>query len=88
MNRSFTLVLTKGRYVVSEADAERVLKSVQDQDAHVLVRADMLGDGLVYSPVRIVVSHVIAVVENDASATAGPTIRPKSGGSLFLIERP
>lgn len=70
MGHSFTVILTKGRYVVSEADAEIVLKGVEEQRPHVLVRADMFGDGLAYSPVRIVVAHVIAVVANDPPVVA------------------
>lgn len=65
MERSFTVILTKGRYVISESDAELILRSVEEKRAHVLVRADMLGDGLAFSPVRIVIAHVIAVVSNE-----------------------
>lgn len=65
MDQSFTVVLTKGRYVVRESDAHEILTAIERKAAHVLVRADMLGDGVTFSPVRIVVQHVIAVVANE-----------------------
>lgn len=67
----FTVVLTKGCYVVAQQDAEAVLKAVEDQQPHVLVRADLLGDGLVFSPVRLVTAHVIAVVANEQADPVG-----------------
>jgi len=56
--------MTRGALVVSEDDANRVLQAVEKHELHVLVSADTMGDGLYTNPVRIIVSHVIAVIEN------------------------
>lgn len=62
---TFTIVMTTGAYVVNEEYAEQVLAAVERRDPHVLVEADLLGDGLYHSPIRIVTAHVTAVVKND-----------------------
>lgn len=56
--------MTKGAYVVEAQDAERVLEAVTQRDAHVLVRADLTGGGEFFASIRLVVAHVIAVIEN------------------------
>lgn len=63
----FTINLTRGAYVVRQADADKILRAVEQNEPHILVEADLLGDGLYYSPVRIIVQHVIAVVKNKKS---------------------
>lgn len=60
------MVLSKGAYVVRPHDAERILEAIDRSDRHVLVEADLLGDGIHYSAVRLVTAHVIAVVKNEA----------------------
>lgn len=70
MENTFTIVLTKGRFVVDESDAAAVLRAVEEHSPHVLVRADMLGDGLAYAPVRVVTAHVIAVTANEQTQAA------------------
>jgi len=56
--------MTRGMYVVGADDAERVLRAIEDHEAHVLVNADTMGDGLYEVPTRVVIAHVMAVVEN------------------------
>lgn len=68
MERSFTITLSNGAYVVGEADAERILAAVERNEPHTLVNADTFGDGLHMSAVRIVTQHVISVIENRAVA--------------------
>jgi tRNA U38,U39,U40 pseudouridine synthase TruA len=65
MDTLFTINLTRGAYVVRQPDAERMLQAISARESHALVKADILGDGLYYSPVRIVVDHVISIVENE-----------------------
>ena len=62
--RKFTIRMTRGMFVVSEDDANRVLEAVEKDETHVLVSADTMGDGLYVVPVQLIVSHVIALVEN------------------------
>jgi hypothetical protein len=71
METLFTVNLSRGAYVVRLEDAERVLRAIEDRAPHVLVAADQLGDGLHFAPVRIVVSHVISVLENEIETTQG-----------------
>jgi hypothetical protein len=73
----FTINLSRGAYVVRLQDAERVLRAVEERSPHVLVEADLLGDGLHFAHVRIVVSHVISVIKNgteDAAGQSGPRL--------------
>lgn len=71
---SYAIVMTKGAYVVSEDDALRVLEAVEQSQPHVLVCADLLGDGIAEHRVRIITSHVIAVVDS-SNAHASPALR-------------
>jgi hypothetical protein len=74
MEALFTINLSRGAYLVRAQDAERVLRAVEERAPHVLVEADLLGDGLHFAPVRIVVNHVISVLENgteDATSQSG-----------------
>lgn len=64
MDRLYTINLTRGAYVVKGHDAERILEAIASSDPHVLVEADLLGDGLYYSEVRVVIAHVMSVVRN------------------------
>lgn len=79
MERSYTVRLTRGAYVVDEADADKVLKAVENQEPHVLVKADTFGDGLHFAPVRVITAHVISVIENltAAEATVGDAPLPR-----------
>lgn len=47
------------------SDADLVLEAISSEHPHVLVQADILGDGLYFSPVRIVLKHVISIMENE-----------------------
>ena len=67
----FTVNLTRGAYVVRSADSEKLLAAIEARAPHVLVDADLLGDGLYYSPVRIVVAHVISIVQNECLINQG-----------------
>ena len=60
----YTIRLTRGMYVVNAEDADRVLAGIEAKAVHVLVSADTMGDGLYTCPVRIILAHVMAIVEN------------------------
>ncbi|MBC5815889.1 MAG: hypothetical protein GIW97_05030 [Candidatus Eremiobacteraeota bacterium] len=79
MSSTFAIVLSKGSYVVGESCALRVIKAIEDAEPHVLVNADLLGDGLCYSLVRLVTAHVIAIVDN-----AGPKSPNTSTGRRLM----
>jgi hypothetical protein len=64
MDCSYSIRMTRGIYVVSSEDAERVLHAVESGEPHVLVDADTFGDGLSHVPVRIVTAHVMSVAKN------------------------
>jgi hypothetical protein len=64
MSQTFTVILTRGAYVVRETDANKIMEAVRKSEPHVLVDADMIGDDLYYTPVRIVTTHVVAVAAN------------------------
>ncbi len=87
MERSFTVTLTKGAYVVNEVDAERVLEAVERDEAHALVQADTFGDGLHVASVRIVIKHVISVIENPGRPSR-PTAVGRSGRVVRLEALP
>lgn len=70
MGLSFTVFMTKGAYVVNEADAERVLEALDAGSAHVAVTADIFGDGLRSQPMRIVTAHVVSVATNVEESTS------------------
>lgn len=64
---TYAVVMTKGAYVVKSSCAERILEAVQQSEPHILVEADLLGDGMYYSPVRLVTAHVVAIVKNSVA---------------------
>jgi hypothetical protein len=66
MDVTYSIRMTRGAYVVSRDDAERVLHAVEAREPHVLVDADTVGDGLYRNPIRIVTAHVLSVAENVA----------------------
>ncbi len=66
MPSSYTIRMTRGAYVVSAQDAERILRAVETKESHVLVEADAIGDGLYRTPIRLVTAHVLSVAENIA----------------------
>lgn len=43
---SGAVVLSKGAYIVRESDAETILAAINGSERHVLVEADLLGDGV------------------------------------------
>lgn len=63
---TYTVFLTKGAYVVKQPDAERILDAVERSEPHVLVSADLFGDGIHFAAVRIVTAHVIAITQNES----------------------
>lgn len=70
MESLYTITLTKGAYVVRGSDANAVLRAIEDQEPHVFVRADVLGEGTSFVSVRVVTAHVVSVIEN-----ATPSVR-------------
>lgn len=43
---SGAVVLSKGAYIVRESDPETILAAINGSERHVLVEADLLGDGV------------------------------------------
>jgi hypothetical protein len=76
METLFTVVMSKGSYVVREADALRVLDAIDRKDGHVLVEADLLGSGESFSQVRLTVAHVISIVCNANPQIGRPRLAP------------
>jgi hypothetical protein len=76
MDRSFTIFMTRGAYVVGESDAQRILRAIDAGDAHVPVEADIFGDGLSRQSMQIATAHVISVVSNANKADESPGPRP------------
>jgi hypothetical protein len=77
----FTVNLTRGAYVVNEPDAQTILDAVAKKEPHTLVRADILGDGIVFNAVRLVTAHIVSIVQNkagDALDHASERWRPDS----------
>ena len=80
MEITYSIRLTRGAYVVSREDAERVLRAVEAREPHVLVEADTIGDGLYRTPLRVVTAHVMSVAENshslsETATTSRPVLR-------------
>jgi hypothetical protein len=80
MVETFAVVLSKGAYIVRQHDAERILDAIDRSERHLLVDADLLGDGIHFSPVRIVLAHVIAIVKNDSRVDS-----PRPNTTLRLL---
>ena len=84
MQDTFTIVLSKGAYVVDQNSAETVLAAIENGAKHVLIKADVLGDGLCLADVRVVTAHVISVLRNATELAPGETDRPPT---LSLVRR-
>jgi hypothetical protein len=65
MTDTFTLVMSKGSYVLDEEQASAVLQALEECTPHILVDADIAGDGLYRSAVRVVTAHVVALIRNE-----------------------
>jgi hypothetical protein len=70
MASSYTLILSRGTYVVDTTDGESILEALSNRKPVVTVDVDMLGDGFVRENVRLATSHVIAVIPNVADDKA------------------
>jgi hypothetical protein len=58
----YTVVLTKGSYLVDEADANRIRDAVASRSAFVEVGIDLRCDGVVAHRAEIATAHVVTLV--------------------------
>jgi hypothetical protein len=58
----YTVVLTKGSYLVDEADADRIRHAVASRSAFVEVGVDLRCDGVVAHRAEIATAHVVTLV--------------------------
>lgn len=86
MKRTFTLFMTRGAYVVGEADAHRVMEAITNGTPHVGVSADVVGDGLCVQPMQIVTAHVVSVSANAESATCAAGVSKTSRAAFALVK--
>lgn len=63
---SYTLVLSKGTHVVSSDQARRILDAVTNGEPFVEVQIGVFGDATETRRVTVIVSHVVAIFENEA----------------------
>ena len=69
----YTVFLTKGTFLVDEADAERIRNAVASRSPFVEVGVDLRCDGVVAHRAEIATSHVVTLVRvPDAHAAADP----------------
>ena len=74
----YSVVLTKGSYLVDEADADRIRDAVAARCAFVEVGVDLRCDGVVAHRAEIATAHVVTLVRvPDRFAEADdPKVRP------------
>ena len=74
----YSVVLTKGSYLVDEADADRIRDAVAARSAFVEVRVDLRCDGVVAHRAEIATAHVVTLVRVPERAADGgdPKVRP------------
>jgi hypothetical protein len=71
----YTVFLTKGTYLVDEADAERIRTAVASRNPFVEVGVDLRCDGVVAHRAEIATSHVVTLVRvPDARAAEEPAL--------------
>lgn len=63
----YTVFLTKGTYVVDEADAQRIRDAVESRSPFVEVGVDLRCDGVVAHRAEIATAHVVTLVEVPAA---------------------
>jgi hypothetical protein len=77
----YTVFLTKGTYVVSESDAERIRAAVASGEPFVEVEVDLRGDGATAHRAEIATAHVVTLVrvpdalDVPAAAVRSPNVR-------------
>jgi len=81
---SYTVFLTKGTYVVSEPDAERIRAAVALREPFVEVGVDLRGDGAAAHRAEIATAHVVTLVRvPDVREAPAADTRPSSVRRLF-----
>lgn len=85
MKRTFTVFMTRGAYVVGEADAKRVLEAISAGTTHVGVSADVFGDGLCVQPMQIVAAHVVSVSTNEQPEICAPAASNAKRSAFTLV---
>jgi hypothetical protein len=74
----YSVVLTKGSYLVGEADADRIRDAVAARSAFVEVDVDLRCDGVVAHRAEIATAHVVTLVRVPEPVAVGddPKVRP------------
>ena len=63
-SRTYTIVLTKGTHLISQAAAETVLRALQENQRTVEIELDPFGGVAADRRTVVAVRHVIALTEN------------------------
>lgn len=74
----YTVFLTKGSYLVDEADAHRIRDAVATRSAFVEVGVDLRCDGVVAHRAEIATAHVVTLVRvpEPSAPPDGEKVRP------------
>ncbi len=74
----YTVFLTKGSYLVDEADANRIRDAVTSRTAFVEVGVDLRCDGVVAHRAEIATAHVVTLVRvpEPSAANDDEKVRP------------